>query len=671
MNELMNGETELLGHVINAEGKSLDDGKVQVILNWPAPTNATEVSAFLGLAGYYRHFVHHFSHIADPLTTLLSKTVPWTWGPDQEAAFKKLKHSITTTPVLAYPDPEKPFVLTTDASGRALGGVISQDHGKGLQPIAFYSRKLTPAERNYPTHDREMLALIASLKHWRHYLMGAARSRAYTDHQALRHFATQPHLSPRQTRWMGTLQEYDVYIDYLPGKTNVVADALSRRPDLLNSIISTSTDFLANLPSRYGGDDESRALKQRIQQQQEPNCRLQHGLIIRTDGDKTQLYIPPAAEELRRQLISEHHDTPIAGHLGMDKTIDCLERNYWWPTLRSDVRRHVQTCPCCQISKSRNRKPLGLLQPLPIPERKWEQTTMDFITQLPKTPRGYDAIMVVVDKLTKMVHLTATHTTATAPSTAELYFNNISRLHGLQSSIVSDRDSKFTSRFWEALMELFGTKLKRSTAYHPQTDGQTERTNRTLEEILRAYVSDRHDDWDTRLAPAELAINNAVNSSTKQTPFYLNYGYHPLTPATLGVHRLHGSTNQVATEFYQRMQTDLEAARQQLAAAQQRQAHYANLKRQDAAFDVGDRVLLSTANLRLRIDGPASKFNVKWTGPFTILERVGAVAYRLDLPATMKIHPVFHISLLKPYFHDETTPERQETQLRPPPIIYY
>ena len=277
--------------------------------------------------------------------------------------------------------------------------------------------------------------------------------------------------------------------------------------------------------------------------------------------------------------------------------------------------------------------------------------------------------MVVVDKLTKMVHLTATHTTATAPSTAELYFNNISRLHGLQSSIVSDRDSKFTSRFWEALMELFGTKLKRSTAYHPQTDGQTERTNRTLEEMLRAYVSDRHDDWDTRLAPAEFAINNAVNSSTKQTPFYLNYGYHPLTPATLGVHRLHGSTNQVATEFYQRMQTDLEAARQQLAAAQQRQAHYANLKRQDAAFDVGDRVLLSTANLRLRSDGPASKFNVKWTGPFTILERVGAVAYRLDLPATMKIHPVFHISLLKPYFHDETTPERQETQLRPPPII--
>ncbi len=515
-----------------------------------------------------------------------------------------------------------------------------------------------------------MLALIAALKHWRHYLQGAVRNKAFTDHQALRYFATQPHLNARQTRWMGLLQEFDVYIDCLPGKTNVVADALSRRPDLLSTItISTTADFLADLKSSYGNDDESRSILQRIQQQQETDCQLQDGLITKRNADNTQLYIPAATDSLRRQLLTEHHDSVLAGHLGIDKTIDCLERNYWWPTLRADVRHYIQTCPCCQISKSRNRKPLGLLQPLPIPERKWEQTTMDFITQLPKTPRGFDAIMVVVDKLTKMVHLAATHTTATAPSTAELYFDTVSKLHGLQSSIVSDRDSKFTSSFWESLFSLFGTKLKRSTAYHPQTDGQTERTNRTLEEMLRAYVSDRHNDWDTRLAAAEFAINNAINASTKQTPFYLNYGYHPLTPATLGVHRLRGSTNQVAAEFYQRMQEDLHTAKQHLAAAQERQAHYANLKRQDAVFEIGDQVLLSTANLRLQTDGPASKFNVKWTGPFTITERIGKVAYRLSLPNTMRIHPVFHISLLKPYFADEAAAEQRDSQLRPPPII--
>ncbi|GAB4820780.1 hypothetical protein N2152v2_007826 [Parachlorella kessleri] len=273
------------------------------------------------------------------------------------------------------------------------------------------------------------------------------------------------------------------------------------------------------------------------------------------------LYIPPAADSLRRQLLEEYHDTRLAGHLGMDKTLGCLERNYWWPTLRADVREYVGTCPCCQANKGTNTKPIGVLHPLPIPTRKWEMVTTDLITQLPRAPSGKDAIAVFVDKLTKMVHLAATTTTVTAPEFARLYFDNVVRLHGVQRSIVSDRDPRFTSKFWEALHTLQGTSLSRSTAYHPQTDGQTERANRTLEEMLRAYVDTETRNWDDHLAAAEFAINNAPHASSGQSPFYLNFGQHPLLPATMDLAVLGQKQNQAGIDFASQTEADLQRAK--------------------------------------------------------------------------------------------------------------
>lgn len=661
-------EITFLGHRVGSEGVSMEDGKVKDILDWPAPRNVADVRSFLGLAGYYRHFIQRYSHTALPLTNLLKDKIPFRWGEDEAAAFETLKEKVTSAPVLAFPDPDKPFIVTTDASGGAIGAVLSQDQGKGPQPIAFFSRKLKQSEGNYATHDKEMLALIEALKHWRHFLQSGLRHQAYTDHQALKYFATQPNLNNRQTRWMGILQEYNISIDYLPGKTNLVADALSRRPDLLAAITTVHTlgDFLGELKASYGQDEESASILTGISSGSMPEYSLQDSLIIRQTGNGKQLYIPPSAAELRKRLLAEHHDTVLAGHMGMDKTLACLARNYYWPGMKQEVQAYIRTCPCCQVNKGRNRKPGGLLQPLPVPEKRWECVTMDFITNLPKTTAGYDAILTCVDKLTKMVHLAPTRTTATALETAEIYFNTVTRLHGLQSSIISDRDPKFTSKFWEALMDLWETKLGRSTAFHPQTDGQTERTHRTLEEILRAYVSDRHDDWDKRMAAAEFAINNAPSASSGESPFFLNYGFHPLTPATVGLQRLNQASNQAAADFLQRLHVDLQSAKTLLEQARERQARYANTKREDVNFSVGDKVLLSTANLRLKTDGPASKFNPKWCGPFKIQERIGPVAYRLELPSTMRVHPVFHVSLLKPYLAAEGG-DRQPFS-RPPPI---
>jgi hypothetical protein len=311
-----------------------------------------------------------------------------------------------------------------------------------------------------------------------------------------------------------------------------------------------------------------------------------------------------------------------------------------------------------------NTKPIGILHPLPIPDRKWEQTTTDLITQLPKTKSGHDAIAVFVDKLTKMVHLAPTKTTVTAPEFAQLYFNNVVRLHGLQRSIVSDRDPRFTSKFWEALHKLCGTSLARSTAYRPQTDGQTERVNRKLEEILRAYVDDRATDWDTRLAAAEFAINNASSASTRTSPFFLNYGFHPLMPTTMDISSITGNKNQGAIDFATQLETDLKSAKELLHQAQERQKRSADLKLQDRQFQVGDQVLLSTKDLNIK---DSSKLNAKWVGPFKVLEIVSPLALRLELPTTMKIHPVIHVSRLKSY-HTSLQHSGREPP-KPPPII--
>lgn len=657
-------EVTFLGHRLSADGTRMEDDKIKAILDWPSLTSTKEILSFLGLVGFYRQYIRHFAHITSPLTDLLKKDATFVWGLEQQQAFDTLKTAITTAPILQVPNPNLPFVLTTDASSKALGAELAQDQGNGLRPVAFYSRKFNKAETNYPVHERETLALIASLKHWRHYLKGAPRGKAFTDHHSLKHLATQPTLTPRQARWIELLQEYHIHIDYLPGKRNVVADALSRRPDLcLNAIttIHTLGDVLSKVSSTYGNDDESTALLSKANAQLD-GFLLRDNLILKTQANGSYtLYIPPS--DVRQHLLHEHHDTIYAGHLGMDKTYECLTRNYYWPTMRDDVRDYVRSCPKCQANKPTNRQPIGLLQPLNIPHQKWEQVTMDLITALPRTTRGHDAIGVVVDKLTKMVHFFPTTTSVTAPQLATLFFDCVVRLHGLPRSIVSDRDPRFTSKFWEALMTKCGTTLARSTAYHPQTDGQTERVNRTLEEALRAYVNDTHTDWDDHLSGIEFAINNSPHASTKQTPFFLNYGVHPLTPSSLDLSTL--TSNQGANDFLTRLHDDLETARFHLQRAQERQSRYANTKRRPHTFKIGDQVLLSTSNYRRRQPG-SHKFDAPWDGPFRISEIISPTAIRLDLPPSMKIHPVVNASYLKPYHTSSTFHPRPP--LRPPPI---
>ena len=683
--------TEFLGHIVSKDGISTDPKKIKAIQEWPVPRNATELRSFIGLANYYRRFVKDFSGMAAPLTGLLGKDV-WTktsWGRVHTEAFEALKAALVNAPVLQAPDFSRPFLVKTDASDYAIGAVLSQESGRDDLPVAFESKKLNPAETRYTTHEKELLAVVHSLRTWRHYLQGQA-FRVVTDNWAVKYIQTQPHLNKRQARWMETLQEYHFEIEHRPGPTNVVADALSRRADhrddgpplssemILAAVtramqspevseISPTLDTVAEV-LKYAPDDETyQDVLSDVRARSRTDFVIKDQLLYRVDdiGTTHRLYIPECP--LRAKLLAEAHDVPIAGHLGRQKTLERLSRGFYWPHMQNSVEDYVRTCPACQVNKSTNRKPMGLLSPLPIPEGKWESVSLDFIMPLPMTPRGYNAVLVFVDRLTKMIRLAPCTDTVTAEESAKLFFTHVFRHgHGMPKVLVSDRDPRFTGEFWRTLCKLLGTRLNMSTANHPQTDGQTERANRTIEEMLRAYISPLQNDWDEHLVSLEFAYNDSVNATTGFTPFYMNYGKHPLTPLAL---LKDGETSGVETTdaFVSRMQTDLARAKESIKKAQERQMTNANRHRREHVFKQGDLVYLSADHLR--VHGAADskkKFAKRAYGPYKVKRVLSPLTYELDLPASVKIHPVVHISALREHLTSQRFPDRDEVYSPPP-----
>lgn len=315
------------------------------------------------------------------------------------------------------------------------------------------------------------------------------------------------------------------------------------------------------------------------------------------------------------------HDDPLAGHFGVRKTYDLLKRDYWWPEMHTACQAYVQACPVCARSKTCRAKPSGLLQPLAIPDRPWCRISMDFIVELPPS-EGQTAILVVVDRFTKMAHFLPLRGVPSAEETAKVFVQHIVRLHGVPEEIVSDRGVQFTSRFWKALCGSLGIHHVMSSAYHPQTNGQTERTNQTLEQYLRCYTSASQSDWASLIPAAEFAYNNSVHSSTGQSPFYANYGFHPA--------RLPESHRAVAVPAVQSM-TDFLARncrrlRATLSRAQDAARKQFDRKRGPVVlFSPGDRVWLSSAHLRLRC--PSQKLGPRFIGPFTVKRRINDVAY--------------------------------------------
>ncbi|KAF5763515.1 putative nucleotidyltransferase, Ribonuclease H [Helianthus annuus] len=575
-----------LGHFISNKGIEVDPSKIDTIQLWPRPTSVKQVRGFLGLTGYYRRFIRNYAAIAGPLTDLLKKEA-FLWTPSAEAAFIKLKQLLSSTPILKLPDFEKPFLLETDASGSGIGAILSQDN----QPIAFFNQKLSPRMQQASAYQREMYAITQAVAKWRQYLLGC-KFQVITDQQSLRNLKDQVIQTPDQHKWLEKLLGYDFDVIYRPGKHNGAADAISRvhSPAFL-ALYSQELSFLSELKSAISTDSALAPLIQQLHLAPAdfPHYTFRDGLLFCHHR-----LVIPEVQSIRHQLLHEFHATPIGGHSGVNRTFHRLATNFYWKCMRADVHTFVTQCQVCQQMKSSCVSPGGLLQPLPIPDLVFESLAMDFITALPPS-HGKTVIMVVVDRLSKYGHFIALPSSFTSSTVASIFVSEIIRLHGVPLNIVSDRDPRFMSDLWKELHRLQGTTLSFSTAYHPQTDGQTEALNKCLEMYLRCFVTDQPKEWVRFLPWAEFWYNTSFQTAAKMTPFEILYGRKP--PSVSRFVKDSTGNSIIAAQLIER-DAILQLLKTNLLKAQDRRTLAANKHRRDVQFQVGDWVYVKLQPFR-------------------------------------------------------------------------
>jgi len=671
---------DFLGHRISSEGLSMDPNKVSSVVNWPVPTNVKELQSFLGLANYYRRFILGFAKLCQPLHHLLRKNVTFNWSSEAQSAFNTLKSKFSSYPVLVHPNRELPFIVETDSSNFAIGAVLSQKSlsDNHIHPVAFYSRSLSPTERNYPIYDKELLAIISALENWRHFLKGASEPFViYSDHRNLLFQKKPEKMTQRLVRWSLFLSEFNFKILYRSGSSNGKPDALSRRPDYIpcsntsdNSqfsvlrpenfctLICSNTSLYNDILSDYKNDSFYSDICNYLESKKPPvphqhidKFSLSNGFLLFNN----KIYTPP---NCRSSVIKICHDSPSAGHFGIRKTTSLISRDFWWPYISSDVKDYIRSCDICCRAKSSRHKPYGFLHPLEISDRPWSSISMDFITDLPNS-EGYNCILVVVDRLTKMIHLFPFNNIPSASETASVFLNNIFKLHGFPSEIISDRGTQFTSKFWKSLCKSFNIDLKFSSPYHHQSNGQTERVNSVIEQYLRCFTNYKGTNWNQFLCLAEFSYNNSLQDSTGFSPFYLNYGYHPRHSPVIPDQTCIPRTEEMTKDF-----VDLnKKLKENLKKAIETQKLQADKRRsKPPEFKTGDKVWLDSS---LIIHKGNKKFKPRKLGPYKILEKISEVSYKLELPKTIKIHPVVHVSSLEPYYEDRFN----RNPPAPPPII--
>ena len=725
--EFFTTEVKFLGFIVTTEGLCMDPKKVEIIKNWEKPSGGRDLKGirrFLGFTGFYRKLMDRYGHTAKPLFALLQTNSPGIWTEEHDKAFQGLKDLAISERVILHHDSNKQSLLEADASDGVVACILSQFDDKGnLRPCAFYSCAMTDSQRNYPIHDKELLAIVLAFEEWRPELMSAPPGlpvKVLTDHQALKYFMTTKQLNSRQARWAEKLSEYNFEIQYRPGKQNQKADFLTREANIdfprakedphMRQTLLPSHNLSPDVQEWLSKDDpeeldlnvillsilngeENSSLFERVkainfqdpvlakvrQALLEVNSQATsvHGFRLENCEDRDgylyfrhRLAIP---EELIKDVIQEVHCSREVGHHGIRATLKVIRKSYDRPGLSGITAQYIKNCFECCANKADNQKPQGLLKPLPIPEKPWTDIAMDFIS-LPPSKEGNDTVLVTIDRLSKERHFSPMKKgdgEISSEATARRLVKDVWRLHGLPDTIVSDRGSQFVSRVWKHLNRILGIKSKLSTAYHPETDGQTENANKQLIVYLRHFADYHQENWEELLPMAEFSINAKESESTGVSPFMATRGVEPRMSFDAEALEDRGVTardridNRTARSIAQDMQAVWDYTKQRMAHAQRYQKASADKYRREADdIQVEDYVWLDMSDLRT--ERPSRKLDHKRQGPYKVLAKITEVDFKLELPVSMDIHPIFHVKRLRKAAND---PIPGQELPRPEPVI--
>ncbi|GFS96184.1 transposon Tf2-9 polyprotein [Trichonephila clavipes] len=621
-------EVKILGHLVSSNGVRPDPDKIKAVRNFPTPKNIHDIRSFLGLCSYFRRFIKGFCYLAEPLQSLLKSGVEFHWGPEEVEAFNSLKKALTSDPVLGMYDERASTEIHTDASGYGIGAVLVQIQNNVEKVIAYASRTLTKAEKYYSTTERECLAIVWATNKFRPYIFGKHFT-VVTDHHSLCWLMNLKDPSGRLARWALRLQEHDFDVKYKTGKKHSDADALSRNP--VEEETETSDKFLA----------------------------------VTTNG---KLWLPVIPKHLRADILRHFHDAPTAGHLGFAKTYDRIRKRFYWPGMYRNVVRYVMHCRECQRRKSVPQRPPGRLVPIPPAIAPFHRIGIDLLGRFPKSAHGNKWIIVCTDYSTRYA-ITKALPTAEVDEIAKFLLEEIVLRHGAPRVIITDRGAVFRSRLVSSLVDLCNIDHRFTTAYHPQTNGLTERFNKTLADMLSMYVDVEQKNWDEILPFVTFAYNTAKQETTGFTPFYLLHGREAETTLdTMLPFCPNDFDDNNITKIAARAEESRQLARVHTLRAQDKDRRRYDSKHQMVSYAPGYLVWVYTPVRKVDL---SEKLLRRYFGPYQVLRRLSAVTYEVEDfdPASRKrkLREVVHVLRMKPY-HDPA--EQIETEDIPPKESY-
>jgi len=668
---LVRREMPFLGHVLKGDKVYPDPAKIEVVEKVRAPKNRKELQRFLGLSGYYRRFVEGYASIAEPLTRLLKKDLKYEWAEEQQRAFEELKKRLTSQPVLSMPDWSKPFILQPDASGVALGAVLSQKDDEGREHVVRYaSRVLSPAEKNYSATERELLAIVWGAREFRPYLFGN-EAIIETDHKALTWLAGMKNSSSRLTRWALLLQEYSFTVKHKAGKKHTNADALSREPFVdpetmkvwrekqrvmsvvMKEIAAEQREDLVVGPIiaylEYGElpDDPKKA--RRIVAEAGQMYLEKDGRLFRLwwpqgqgrrDDTRRQLVVPPS---LRKAVMRSCHDDLMGGHLGLNKAYTRMRERYWWPTMYTDMREWIETCESCQAKKNPKTGKQGELEPIPV-NRFLERVGIDLVGPLPVTPRGNKYLLTISEYLSGWPEAWAIKDD-TAATVARYFVEEWICRYGAPEILTSDRGRQFLSDLIDQVCRLMMIDQNTTTSYHPATNGKEERWHQTWAEMTSRYLSDEQTDWDLYVPYMLAAYRFTIQNSAGDSPYFLMFGREPYSPLdiTLGADKQPEVSKH---ELVRNIAHAHELAKRNIQWAQGKQKEHYDSKRVLVEFKKGDLVLLHVPVVK---PGRRKKFTPMWKGPFVVIDRRNSNNYLIRSLDNERDIRTVHVERMKPY----------------------